>query len=330
MEDVADDVEHFIDLADELILIAAAKGGDEGARNKLLQVHERFIWSRCVAYAGRYQRYEAEDLFGEASLGFVKAIEGFNPDLGWKLITYAGTAIWRRLDRMRMGDRVIKVMVNLGATGHQPEQRTREQALAAIHGVMSLSGTARDDSEFQVEDYRHRPLYDDSPKPPNMWDVQTVLEECPEQWRRVVAMRSIGMTLDQIGKAFSRSKERIRQIEEKAFAAVRAAMGRDPNARVYWEMKRPAKPIKQRSATAQLDERCMEKIEAAIPGLQPKWQQVIRLRIDGMTIQQIAKEMEISDTRVRAIEGNALRALSKAICRHVTTIDLWFRLKKGA
>lgn len=328
--EVESDGEHFIDLADELVLIAAAQAGDEAARNQLLHVHHRFIWSRCVAYASRFRRYQAEDLFGEASLGFVKAIDGFNPDLGWKLITYAGTAIWRRLDRMRMGDRVIKVMVNLGERGHQPEQRTREQALAAIHGVRSLSGTARDDSEFQVEDPRPRPLYDDSPKPPNMRDVQTVLEECPEQWRRVVAMRSIGMTLDQIGRAFSRSKERIRQIEEKAYAAVRAAMGLDPNARVYWEMKRQAKPIQQRSATGGLDERAVEKIEAAIPKLEPKWQQVILYRIDGMTIQQIAKEMEISDTRVRAIEGNALRALSKLICRHVTTIDLWFRLKKGA
>lgn len=72
---------------EEIKLSRAAKQGSEYARNKLIQSNYRLVMS----IAKRYHRKDMDfdDLLQESSIGLIKAVDKFNPELGYKFSTYA-------------------------------------------------------------------------------------------------------------------------------------------------------------------------------------------------------------------------------------------------
>ena len=67
--------------------LRAAREGDRAAAGKLIEENSGLIWSVARRFFGR--GVEAEDLYQLGCLGFLKAIEGFDPDYGTCFSTYA-------------------------------------------------------------------------------------------------------------------------------------------------------------------------------------------------------------------------------------------------
>lgn len=72
---------------EEIKLSKQAKQGDQKAREKLIESNYRLV----ISIAKRYHRSDInfEDLLQESSIGLLKAVDKFNPDLGYKFSTYA-------------------------------------------------------------------------------------------------------------------------------------------------------------------------------------------------------------------------------------------------
>ena len=88
-------------------LIFNAKNGDEHAKNKLIQENSPLIKSVIKKYLNKGIEYD--DLFQLGSLGFLKAINNFNPEFGVKFSTYAVPMIAGEIKRFLRDDGSIKV-----------------------------------------------------------------------------------------------------------------------------------------------------------------------------------------------------------------------------
>ena len=73
--------------AEQLRLIRRAQAGEEEACETLIRENSGLIWSIVRRYAGR--GVDMEDLYQLGSLGFVKAVQGFDCDYGTRFSTYA-------------------------------------------------------------------------------------------------------------------------------------------------------------------------------------------------------------------------------------------------
>lgn len=88
-------------------LIACAKKGDKEALNTLVHQNEKLIWSIVHRFSGRGA--EREDLFQIGSVGFIKAVNGYNEDYGTEFSTYAVPKIMGEIRRFFRDDGMIKV-----------------------------------------------------------------------------------------------------------------------------------------------------------------------------------------------------------------------------
>ena len=68
-------------------LLSAAQQGDRAAEERLLTENSRLIWSVVRRYTGR--GVEQDDLYQLGCIGFLKAIQGFDPAFGTQFSTYA-------------------------------------------------------------------------------------------------------------------------------------------------------------------------------------------------------------------------------------------------
>ncbi len=311
---------------DDAPLIEAAKAGDVKARNALVERHAPFIMWRCRLFRKQFPRYKrTAELFGEACIAYMKAIDEFDPDRGTRLNTYAAQAIFRDLSKLAQEDRVVRVPA-CTLSNKRIDQATKAQALQALAATTPIDARSPT-NELDAFTVPAPVIHEPDPSRPTMVQVQEAMATLPEQWRRIVAMRSIDIHLKQIGDWFGVSKERIRQIEEKAFAAIRKAMGHDPNARHYWNKNKPRAPIApdrpNAAQAAAASELTIDMLMDAVDRLTERQQAVILGRIEGNTQQGIGKSLGISASRVRAVERVALGDLSKILGRHVNTISVW-------
>jgi len=90
---------------EELILLC--KAGDEDAKEVIIQENSGLIWSVTKRYLGR--GIEAEDLYQLGCLGFIKAVEGFDPTFGTQFSTYAVPKISGEIRRFLRDDGAVKV-----------------------------------------------------------------------------------------------------------------------------------------------------------------------------------------------------------------------------
>lgn len=90
---------------EELILLC--KAGDENAKEEIIQENSGLIWSVTKRYLGR--GIEAEDLYQLGCLGFIKAVEGFDPTFGTQFSTYAVPKISGEIRRFLRDDGAVKV-----------------------------------------------------------------------------------------------------------------------------------------------------------------------------------------------------------------------------
>ena len=94
-------------ISEQKDLLAAAKEGDREACQEIIHTNDRLIWSIVQRYTGR--GVELEDLFQLGCIGFLKAIQGFDPDYGTCFSTYAVPKIAGEIRRFLRDDGAVKV-----------------------------------------------------------------------------------------------------------------------------------------------------------------------------------------------------------------------------
>jgi RNA polymerase sigma factor (sigma-70 family) len=234
-------------------LQALTKRGDE-ARRQFINSNLRLV----VSIAKRYARSDLPflDLIQEGNLGLIRAVEKFEYRKGFKFSTYATWWIRQAITRaIADKGRTIRVPVHMMDTigqvrttenhlfkvlgriptaeeianesGLTPE-RVREAQKVAPEPVSIFEPVGEDDAVLGdfIEDLDATTPFDKVAAAFGRADLERVMDKLTERERTVLTMRygldsGIPRTLDEVGRHFSLTRERIRQIEAKALAKLR-------------------------------------------------------------------------------------------------------------
>lgn len=199
--------------------------------NQLLERHMLFVWDRAIAFCNWCPRYRAEELIGEATLAFFKAIRGFDETRGTMFITYAGSAIWKNLTAFAQQDGTVRVPPCSIAKCRSPGTDTARKAANALRRPVSLSRPLG--SDWNGLDIAE-PEADEGPVLPSLGELEEAVAGLDAREAFIVRERAKGRKLREIAPDVGVTHERVRQIEEKAFAKLRGALGFDPKARGSW------------------------------------------------------------------------------------------------
>ncbi len=242
---------------EEIEIAKRIKEGDEGAKHELAEGNYRLVVSIARRYTGRGLSFM--DLIQEGSLGLLKAVEKFDYTKGYKFSTYAtwwirqaitraladqGDIVRKPVHMVETINKYKKVVNDLQQrTGKTPDLQTvaKEMNLPPekvdeirqiSQKIISLELPIGEDDESTLLDF----IEDKSiPTPEESLDREMLkndLEKLMEdvlttRERQVIRMRygfvdGNPKTLEEVGNYFKVTRERIRQIESKALAKLRA------------------------------------------------------------------------------------------------------------
>lgn len=254
---------------DEEIILAQSirKGGNEGERSldRLVKANLRFVVSVAKQYQN--QGLSLGDLINEGNLGLIKAARRFDETRGFKFISYA--VWWIRqsiLQALAEQSRIVRLPLNrvgalnkIGKKFSELEQRYEREPTAAelaenlemtipeIAETIKISGRHLSvDAPFvQGEDNRLLDILPNDQQPPP--DSELIRESLHEEVKQVLSTLSQreaeviklyfgldgqALTLEEIGEKFNLTRERVRQIKEKAIRRLRHA-SRSKSLRTY-------------------------------------------------------------------------------------------------
>ena len=203
---------------EEAELARAAQAGDEEARRRLSEANLRLVVSVAKRYAGRGLPFL--DLIQEGNLGLMKAAEKFEPDRGFKFSTYA--TWWIKNGREPTAEEITAQL-------EMEPARVRELLQLAQEPV-SLETPVGEEEDAHLEDFIQDeeagvPV-DEAGRQLLRRELMNVLKSLTPREERVIALRfgledGRARTLEELGKEFHVTRERVRQIEAKALRKLR-------------------------------------------------------------------------------------------------------------
>jgi RNA polymerase primary sigma factor len=242
--------EELITAEEEVELARRIKSGDDKALDKLVKANLRFVVSVAKQYQN--QGLSLPDLINEGNLGLIKAAQRFDETRGFKFISYA--VWWIRqsiLQALAEQSRLVRLPLNqVGslnkikkATSRLEQEFERppsveeiankldipehklDKALRITTRYVSMDAPIAEDEDTKFLDVF---VSDDTPRTDtNLMreslnkEIQRSLSTLTEKERDVINLyygigMNHGLTLDEIGAKFNLTRERVRQIKEKA------------------------------------------------------------------------------------------------------------------
>ena len=242
-----------LDFATRRKLQRRVRDGDR-AQQQLIQANLRLVVSIAKRYVGRGM--QLLDLVQEGNLGLMRAVQKFDHSKGFKFSTYATWWIRQAISRAIADQaRTIRIPVHMVETinrvrrtqrdmlqklEREPSieelatevdltpERVREILRISLDPVSLEAPVGEDDSQlgdFLADENAERPV-DVAARAMLSNDVLEALDELNDREKEVVRMRfglidGRARTLEEVGRAFGVTRERIRQIESKTLAKLR-------------------------------------------------------------------------------------------------------------
>ena len=230
----------MLDEAQTLELIERAKAGDNGAKETLLTHNTSLLKSILKRYLNKGVEYD--DLFQLASLGFLKAIAGFDTSFGVRFSTYAVPMIAGEIKRFLRDDGSIKISRAIkknardinqyieaytAKNGTQPSVREIAAAFSMDEGevVFTLGSTRMPLSIYEQSEYKDEKsvsLEEKLPARDNQDDMiekmvlKTAIEKLNGRDKKIVFLRFFrDMTQSEVAKAIGVSQVQISRIESR-------------------------------------------------------------------------------------------------------------------
>lgn len=236
--------------------------GDDEARNLLARANLRLVVSIAKKYVGRSPDLTLLDLIQEGNLGLFKAVDKFDYEKGFKFSTYATWWIRQAITRaLADQSRTIRIPVHMVETiakykqvsrrlsqelGRDPlaeeialEMNVDVEKIYQIEKIdqdtVSLESPVGSDGEDEGKSVLGDFIKDDKILSPDQEvsrriladQLKEILEELSPKEREILKLRhgledGIYHTLEEVGKKFGVTRERIRQIEAKALERIRS------------------------------------------------------------------------------------------------------------
>jgi RNA polymerase sigma factor RpoS len=230
--------------------------GDQEARARMIEANLRLVVAIGKKYINRGLQFS--DIIEEGNLGLIRAVEKFQYQRGFKFSTYASWWIKQSIERAIVNQtRTIRLPVHIAeivnsylrsvrqltqSLGREPHiEEIAKKMKVTVEKVRSISQVVRETYSLdmligdQEEDTLKDILQDTNAVSPASFSDEIRRKEHIEEWlqqlsvseRKVVEMR-FGLvdgeprTLDNIGKEFGITRERVRQIETQALNKLRA------------------------------------------------------------------------------------------------------------
>ena len=256
----------LITAEEEVELAKKIKLGDQSALEKLTKANLRFVVSVAKQYQN--QGLSLADLINEGNIGLIKAAKRFDETRGFKFISYA--VWWIRqaiLQALAEQSRIVRLPLNRVGTLHKigkisssleqeygrepsPDEIAKELALSAVEvsDTLKISNShlsldapfsvSEDNSLMDVLEDEFQPAPDEALLDESLrLEIERALDTLSPREAEVINLyfglsQEKALTLEEIGARFSLTRERVRQIKEKAIRRLRHA-SRSKSLRAY-------------------------------------------------------------------------------------------------